>query len=98
MISRRVKKTRDEFGVKVLNTFYDLNSGTMFCLVDAPDKYAVERHHSKFGINCDWITPIKMTSEYNGSDQQASEYFCCAQKIIVTDLRHEKGIFIGLLV
>lgn len=65
MISRRVKKTRDEFGVKVLNTFYDPDSGTMFCLVDAPDRLAVARHHSKFGLKCDWITSVKMTSEHN---------------------------------
>ena len=58
---------RDEFGVKILNTFYDIDSGMMFCLVDAPDRYAVEKHHSKFGMKCDWITQIKMTSEYNDS-------------------------------
>jgi hypothetical protein len=52
-LKKSQKDPRDEFGVKVLNTFYDLDSGTMFCLVDAPDKYAaVERHHSKFGIDC----------------------------------------------
>ena len=68
-LKKSQKDPRDEFGVKVLNTFYDLDSGTMFCLVDAPDKYAVERHHSKFGINCDWITPVKMTSNYSSSGQ-----------------------------
>jgi hypothetical protein len=67
-LKKSQKDPRDEFGVKVLNTFYDLDSGTMFCLVDAPDKYAVERHHSKFGINCDWITPVKMTSEHDDSE------------------------------
>jgi hypothetical protein len=66
-LKKSQKDPRDEFGVKVLNTFYDLDSGTMFCLVDAPDKYAVERHHSKFCINCDWITPVKMTSEHDDS-------------------------------
>jgi hypothetical protein len=44
-------------------------SGTMFCLVDAPDKYVVERHHAKFGMKYDWITPVKMTARYEGSDQ-----------------------------
>jgi hypothetical protein len=32
------ERPRDEFGVKVLNTFYDLGSGTMFCSLDAPDR------------------------------------------------------------
>jgi hypothetical protein len=60
------KEPRDELGgVKVLNTFYDLDLGTILCLVDAPDRYAVERHHSKFGIKCDWITPVRMTAGYD---------------------------------
>ena len=41
---------RDEFGVKILNTFYDMDSGMMFGLVDAPDRNAVEKHHYKFKI------------------------------------------------
>jgi hypothetical protein len=63
---------RDEFGVRVLNIFYDMDSGMVFCLVDAPDRFAVEKHHSKFGMKCEWITPVKMTSEYNVSEE-ASE-------------------------
>jgi hypothetical protein len=39
----------------------------MFCLVYAPDRFAVENHHAKFGVKCDWITPVKMTSEYDDS-------------------------------
>jgi Protein of unknown function (DUF4242) len=63
------KEPRDEFGAKVLNIFYDTESGMIFCLIDAPDRLAVERHHSKFGVNCDWITPVKMTARYDGSDE-----------------------------
>ena len=69
-LKKSLKEPRNELGVKVLNTFYDLDSGMMFCLVDAPDRYAVERHHSKYGMKCDWITPIKMTSGYDNSDQE----------------------------
>jgi hypothetical protein len=66
-LKKSLKEPRNELGVKVLNTFYDPDSGMMFCL-DAPDRYAVERHHSKYGMKCDWITPVKMTGEYDGSD------------------------------
>jgi Protein of unknown function (DUF4242) len=48
--------------------FYDMDSGMIFCLLDAPDRHAVENHHSRFGVKCDWITPVKMTSEYGDSD------------------------------
>jgi Protein of unknown function (DUF4242) len=69
-LKKSLKEPRNELGVKVLNTFYDLDSGMMFCLVDAPDRNAVERHHSKYGMKCDWITPVKMTSGYDDSDQE----------------------------
>jgi uncharacterized protein DUF4242 len=65
------KEPRNELGVEVINTFYDLNSGMMFCLVDAPDRYAVERHHSKYGMHCDWITPVKMTAGHDFSDAES---------------------------
>ena len=67
-LKKSPKEPRDDLGVKVLNTFYDTNSGMMFCLLDAPDRYAVERHHSKFGMKCDWITPVKMTVGYDDSN------------------------------
>jgi hypothetical protein len=41
----------------------------MFCLVDAPDRSAVEDHHAKFGMHCEWITQVKMTAGYDNSDQ-----------------------------
>lgn len=67
-LKKSQKEPRDEFGVKILNIFYDMDSGMIFCLLDAPDRYAVEKHHSKFGVKCDWITPVKMTSEYDSCD------------------------------
>jgi hypothetical protein len=68
-LKKSQKEPRDELGVKVLNTFYDSDSGTMFCLLDAPNRFAVERHHLKFGMKCDWITPVKMTAgNDDGSD------------------------------
>jgi hypothetical protein len=49
--------------------FYDIDSGMVYCLLDVPDRCAVEKHHSKFGIKCEWITPVKMTARYEGSGQ-----------------------------
>lgn len=58
---------RDEYGVKTINTFYDVESGMMFCLLDAPDKQAVELHHLKARLKCDWITKVEMTVDYPAS-------------------------------
>ena len=68
-LKKSQNESRDEFGVKILNTFYDNESGMMFCLVDAPDRDAVENHHAKFGMKCEWITQVKMTAGYDDSDQ-----------------------------
>jgi len=68
-LKKSQNEPRDEFGVKILNTFYDDESGMMFCLVDAPGRDAVENHHAKFGMKCEWITQVKMTAGYDGSDQ-----------------------------
>ena len=72
-LKRGQNERRDEFGIKVIDVFYDMDSGMEFCLVDAPDRYAVDNHHLKFGVKCEWITPVKMTSEYDGSDLEGSE-------------------------
>lgn len=56
---------RDEYGVKTLNTFYDTETEMMFCLLDAPDRKAVELHHLKARLKCDWITQVKMTVDYH---------------------------------
>ncbi len=52
---------RDEYGVKHLNLFYNKAEDKLFCLLDAPDREAVEKHHGKAGITCDWITEVKTT-------------------------------------
>jgi hypothetical protein len=32
-------------------------------MVDAPDTDAVEKHHAKLGVKCNWITQVKSISE-----------------------------------
>lgn len=50
-LKRAQEKPRDEYGVKVLNAFYNIESRMEFCLVDTPDRDGVEKYHAKFGIN-----------------------------------------------
>jgi hypothetical protein len=53
---------RDEFGVSHVNLFYNKDANVCFCLLDAPDKDAVEKHHSRANIKCEWITEVKMAT------------------------------------
>ena len=52
---------KDEFGVKHINMFYSDNEDKLFCLLDAPNKEAVMKHHEKAGVKPDWITEVKTT-------------------------------------
>ena len=49
----------DEFGVTHSDILYNKEEDKLYCILDAPDKQSVEKHHEKFGIKCDWITEVK---------------------------------------
>ena len=54
---------RDELGVKVLNISYNLEASAIYCILDAPDKEAVKKHHDKIGVKCDLIMEVKTTQK-----------------------------------
>ena len=37
-----------------------------FCLQEAPDIAAVEKHHVKANINCEWITEVSLAQPFQG--------------------------------
>ncbi len=61
-LKRLQDSPRDEFGVKHVNLLYNRAEDRLFCLLDAPDREAVEKHHDKAGITCDWITEVETTA------------------------------------
>ena len=52
---------KDEFGVMHDNILYSKEEDKLFCLLDAPNKEAVVKHHEKLGFKCEWITEVKTT-------------------------------------
>ena len=54
---------RDELGVKVVNILYNLEAGAIYCILDALNKEAVQNHHDKIGVKCDWIMEVKTTQQ-----------------------------------
>ncbi|MGH9984797.1 MAG: nickel-binding protein [Nitrososphaeraceae archaeon] len=52
---------QDEYGVSHDTILYNKKENRLFCLLDAPDKNAVNKHHHKLGIKCDWITEVSST-------------------------------------
>ena len=55
---------RDEFGVSHVNLLYNRDANVCFCLLDAPDKEAVENHHERANIKCEWITEVSLASDF----------------------------------
>ena len=53
---------KDEFGVTHKNILYNVEEDKVFCILDAPNKEAVEKTHQKFGMKCNWITEVKTTA------------------------------------
>lgn len=49
----------DEFRVIHLNLFINIETDICYCLLEAPIKEAVQKHHAKINIKCDWITKVK---------------------------------------
>lgn len=56
------KSPLDESGVSHLNIIYNYEANIMYCLLEAPNKEAVEKHHAKLGSNCDWIIEVTTTA------------------------------------
>jgi len=52
----------DEFGITHFNILYNKEEDKFFCLLEAPNREAVENHHHKAGVKCEWITEVKTTA------------------------------------
>jgi hypothetical protein len=52
----------DEFEVKPINLMYNYEVDRFYCLLEAPNKQAIEDHHNKYGFKCEWITEVKTTA------------------------------------
>ena len=52
----------DEFQVKAINLMYNQEEDKFYCLLEAPNKQAIQDHHNKYGFKCEWITEVKTTA------------------------------------
>ena len=62
-ILRQVQMSpKDEFGVTHVNILFNPEADRVFCILDAPNKGAVDKSHQKIGITCEWIMEVKETA------------------------------------
>ncbi|MGI0079610.1 MAG: nickel-binding protein [Nitrososphaerales archaeon] len=56
---------QDEFRVTHHDILYNAQDDKVYCVLDAPSKEAVRKHHENAGIKCDWIEISHFSSLYN---------------------------------
>jgi hypothetical protein len=62
-IQELIDLPKDELGVTHINIFYNREADLCYCLLEAPSKEAVEKHHSKINVKCDWINEVTMAKK-----------------------------------
>jgi len=55
------KAPRDEFGVTHHDILFNKDENRLYCVLEAPDRKAIEKHHAKLGVRCEWIHEITST-------------------------------------
>jgi hypothetical protein len=43
---------KDDFGITHLNILFNPEAKRVVCILDAPDREAVQKHHVKIGVLC----------------------------------------------
>jgi len=61
MLRQAQNSPKDEFGVTHHNIIYNEKENKLFCLLEAPSREAVDKHHQKAGVKCDWILEVNST-------------------------------------
>ena len=53
------KEPPDEFGVVHRDILFSEKDDKAWCVLEAPDRESVEKHHAKAGVKCDWIHEVE---------------------------------------
>lgn len=51
----------DEFGVTHHDILFSETDNKIYCVLDAPDREAIHKHHAKAGIRCDFVHQVEST-------------------------------------
>jgi uncharacterized protein DUF4242 len=54
---------KDEFGITHHDILYNAKEDRAYCVLNAPSREAVEKHHQKAGIACEWVHEVESTRE-----------------------------------
>lgn len=61
---RRLQQApEDEFGITHHDILFNSKENRCYCVLDAPNREAVVRHHAKAGVTCDFIQEVQSARE-----------------------------------
>ena len=63
VLKKLQKAPADEFGVTHHEILYSPKENKIFCVLNAPNRDAIAKHHAKAGLTCDWIHEVESTKE-----------------------------------
>jgi Protein of unknown function (DUF4242) len=55
------KAPPDEFGITHHDILFNAKEDKVYCVLDAPNRDAVAKHHAHAGITCDFIEEVEST-------------------------------------
>ena len=58
-LRKSLKAPEDEFGVTHHDLLYTEGEDKMWCVLNAPDMEAIEKHHAKLDLECEWIHQVE---------------------------------------
>lgn len=59
VLQELVNAPRNEMGMKWVNVFYNEDERIGYCLIDAPSREVVEKHHRELGLKCEWLMEVE---------------------------------------
>jgi Nickel responsive protein SCO4226-like len=61
-LKKAISEPPDEFGVTAENFLYNIEADRLYCILNAPNKEAIEKHHKTYNVMCEWIMEIKTSA------------------------------------
>ena len=52
---------KDKFDIIHKNILYNEDEDKIFCILDAPNREAVDKHHNQAGLKCESMMEVKST-------------------------------------
>ncbi len=59
LLRKAMEAPEDEFGVTHHDLLYTEGEDKMWCVLNAPDIEAIEKHHAKLDLECEWIHQVE---------------------------------------